>query len=117
MLKSIRARDGFVCRTPDCGCEVPLENSHLTPFRDGTPAQLEFLRQHCATCNVLIETGTLKVVGYAPYERYYDADGQFLGYGYSRRNSHVGTSGGVVRPVPRPKNEPPECRSSGAAQG
>ncbi len=92
VLKKIGARDGFVCRTPDCGCEVPLENSHLLKYCDGTPALLEWLRLHCASCNDLIESEALKVVGTAPYERYYNRDGDFLGFGYSRKSSHVGIS-------------------------
>jgi deoxycytidylate deaminase len=89
--KRINARDGLVCRTPDCGCEGPLENSHLQPYCEGTPPLLELIRKHCASCNDMIETGALRVVGYAPFDRYYNADNDFLGWGYFRRNSHVGT--------------------------
>jgi len=107
--KRIHARDGFVCRTPGCGCALPLEMSHLTPFRDGTPPVLEHLRQHCATCNDLIETGRLRVSGHAPYERYYSADGEFLGFGYSRSRPHVGTGrewDGVARKAAPEAPEP-----------
>ena len=115
ILRQIEARDGFVCRTPDCGCEVPLENSHLTPFCDGTPALLEYIRKHCATCNDMIESGALRVVGCAPYERYYDADGKFLGYGYYRRNSHVGTEAFDDRPGQKAGREPPGSGVTGSA--
>ena len=68
----------------------PLEIGHLKRFAEGTPSIEDWLRQECGTCNDLIETGRLRVVGTAPYERYYDADGNFLGHGYQRRSSHVG---------------------------
>ncbi len=82
--RMIQARDGFVCRAPGCENEVPLHNSHLESYCDGTPATPENMRQHCANCNQLIENGNLRVVGMAPWERYYDAKGNFLGYGYDR---------------------------------
>ena len=71
--RRIEARDGHRCRVPGCGNPIPLEQSHLKPFRDGTPATPENLAQHCSTCNVLIETGRLRVEGEAPLERYYRA--------------------------------------------
>ena len=49
------------------------------------------LREQCAACNALIESGKLRVVGAAPFERYYDADHVFLGFGFERSGTHVGT--------------------------
>jgi len=113
VLKKVEARDGFVCRTPSCECEIPLENSHLKRYCEGTPASEEHLRKHCGTCNDLIESGSLRVVGYAPYERYYTADGEFLGYGYSRKSSHVGPGAGGTRPG---SEEPPGSNGNGSAR-
>ena len=64
--------------------------SRLLAFAKGTPPILEQLREQCGSCNELIKTGRLRVVGTAPYERYYSADGEFLGFGYQRGSSHVG---------------------------
>jgi hypothetical protein len=90
LRKEIQARDGFVCRNPACRCEGPLQDSHLEPFCEGAPSIKELIRQHCGTCNELIRTERLRVVGKAPYERYYDAEGTFLGFGYGRSGTHVG---------------------------
>jgi hypothetical protein len=91
--RRIEARDGYRCRVPGCGCPVPLEKSHLKPFRDGTPATTENLAQHCATCNDLIETGRLRVEGVAPLEKYYRANGDFVGFGFDPV-PHVGKPDG-----------------------
>jgi hypothetical protein len=107
VLKRLRARDGSVCRTPICGCEVPLEIGHLEEFAKGTPPILEQLREQCATCNELIKTGRLRVVGHAPYERYYGADGEFLGFGYQRGSSHVETGEGGEPSGPNGAGGPP----------
>ncbi|MEN8151732.1 MAG: hypothetical protein ABFS86_18090 [Planctomycetota bacterium] len=96
--RHVEARDGHRCRRPGCSNPVPLEQSHLKPFRDGTPATPEFLAQHCATCNDLIESGRLRVEGRAPLERYYltreggageGGDGQFVGWGFDP-SPHIG---------------------------
>ena len=91
--RRVEARDGHRCRRPGCSNPVPLEQSHLRPFRDGTPATPEFLAQHCATCNDLIEAGRLRVEGRAPLEKYYLAgkggDGDFVGWGFDP-SPHVG---------------------------
>jgi len=87
--RHVEARDGHRCRRPGCSSPVPLEQSHLRPFRDGTPPTAENLAQHCATCNDLIETGRLRVEGSAPLERYRLGNGDFLGYGFDP-SPHVG---------------------------
>ena len=54
----------------------------------------EFLGQQCATCNDLVEVGRLRIQGEAPFEKYYLADGTFLGHGFDPEPApHVGKSG------------------------
>ena len=104
--KIVRARDGMVCRMPGCASDGPLHNSHLKPFSEGTPAIPETIREHCGGCNGLVESGKIQIVGYAPYERYYDDKGNFLGFAYDRKfrrkkdpkSSHMGT-------LPEPSEE------------
>ena len=83
---------------------MPLEQSHLKPFREGTPPTPEYLAQHCATCNDLIETGRLRVEGRAPLERYYDGEGKLLGYGFDP-SPHVGKSAATAE---RGGGDPPK---------
>lgn len=104
-LKLIEARDGMRCSTPGCTCAGPLENGHLTPFRDGTPADPEMIRKQCATCNVLVESERLVITGRAPFEEYTTANGEYLGIGYdpeprTRSDPHVGTGDAVTREPP-----------------
>jgi hypothetical protein len=106
--KRVEARDGHRCRVPGCRNRVPLEKSHLKPFRDGTPPRPENLAQHCATCNVLIETGRLVVEGEAPLERYYRANGEFVGHGFDPA-PHVGNS---VRASRKDGADPPRTVSA-----
>ena len=87
------------------------------PYRDGTPPTEEYLRQHCATCNDLIETGRLRVVGLAPFERYYDPDGNLLGFGYSRSDPHVGTRDHPVVRARRASWDPLKTVPIGSARG
>ncbi len=52
--------------------------------------------QQCATCNDLIESGALEVLGRAPFEKYYQRDGTFMGWGFDpsrfeQCDAHVGT--------------------------
>ena len=110
----IEARGGFRCETPGCGEELPLDGSHLRPYRDGTPPLREYLALHCSGCNQSIEQKQLRVMGTAPYARYYDRHGEFLGFGYQAereesrpRNTHVGENG-------RPVKKPPGKGKSGA---
>lgn len=103
--KRIAARDGHRCRTPDCGNPVPIEVGHMEkPFREGVPMTREFLGQQCATCNDLIESGKLRVMGLPPFEQYYLADGTFLGFGFDPKPwaslPHVGDGSGRVRERP-----------------
>jgi len=106
--RRIEARDGFRCRTPGCENPVPLQASHLKPFRDGTPMTEEFLCQHCAGCNDLIEAKKIKIEGEAPLERYYRPDGSFRGYGFDHRAfPHVGPDGRLIREA---TGDPPEGR-------
>ena len=93
--KIIEARDGFRCRTPDCGNPVPLEMGHMTPYCEGTPTLPEHIGMQCEACNKMILTGALQVSGEAPFEKYHLKDGTFLGYGFDPY-SHVGT--GSVAP-------------------
>jgi hypothetical protein len=91
----VEARDGFRCRVPGCGCAGPLEFSHLERFADGAPMAPEVLVQHCATHNVQLEAGSLRVEGQAPFEQYFQSDGTYLGVGYdpvprSPGMSHMG---------------------------
>lgn len=55
----------------------------------------------CKACNKLIEERRLRVVGVAPFEKYYRADGTFLGYGYDPNPvngvPHVGQDDGAGR--------------------
>jgi hypothetical protein len=117
VLKRVRARDGSVCRTPVCGCEVPLEIGHLEDFAKGAPPILELLREQCGTCNELVKTGRLRIVGHAPYERYYAADGEFLGFGYQRGSSHTGTGDGGGEPGRNGAERPPGSREDGRRAG
>jgi hypothetical protein len=100
--RHVEARDGHRCRRPGCGNPVAMEMSHLKPFRDGTPPTAEFLAQHCATCNDLIETGRLRVEGEAPLEQYWLAGAgepmaaEYLGYGFDPA-PHVGKPGSSAR--------------------
>jgi hypothetical protein len=107
LRRYIEARDGHRCRVPGCSNPLPLEDGHLgVPFRDGAPMAPPFLGQMCAAHNRMIETGALRVEGYAPFERYYLADGTFLGRGNDptprvRGDPHVGRRG------KRGQGEPP----------
>lgn len=108
--RRIEARDGHRCRRPGCANPVPLEASHLKPYRDGTPPTPGNLVQHCATCNDLIETGRLKVEGSAPLEQYYLASGEYIGHGFDPA-PHVGKRG---RAQPRGDADPPGSSSDAA---
>jgi hypothetical protein len=106
LQREIQARDGFRCRVPGCGNYL-LENGHMeTPFSEGAPMSREHLGLQCATCNRLIEKGRLRIVGHAPYEKYYLSDGTFLGWGFDpepfeHENPHVGkcVDGASERPA------------------
>jgi hypothetical protein len=103
--KRISARDGYRCRTPGCTNSIPIENGHMEgAFRDGVPMSAAYVGHQCAACNRLIEQGRLRVVGYPPYEKYYQANGRFLGYGYDpipfSRVPHVGNGSDRVRERP-----------------
>ena len=52
----------------------------------------ELLGTQCEPHNKMLETGALRVEGYAPFERYYRRDGTFVGIGYD--------------PKPRPMGDP-----------
>lgn len=105
----IEARDGFRCRVPECGNTVALEGGHMeTPFRDGAPNDTRNVGEQCSVHNREIETGALRVVGHAPFEKYYLRDGTFLGWGFDpeafeQKNHHVGNgveAGKRAPPVP-----------------
>jgi HNH endonuclease len=103
----IEARDGFRCSVPGCLNQLPLEGGHIRPFSEGGPNTAKNMATQCKACNALIEEGRLRVVGAAPFEKYYRGDGDFLGWGFdptpfgarglgeSRRESlsHVGRGG------------------------
>ena len=78
----IEARDGNRCRTPGCSCPGPLDIGHLEAHRDGGPVTIENAVQQCTACNGMIESGALRVLGRAPFEKYYLRDGTFLGWGF-----------------------------------
>ena len=103
--RRIEARDGFRCRVPGCQNAVPLENSHVTPHREGVPATEEYIGQHCASCNTLIEAQRLTVKGLYPFEEYWLADGTYLGVGYDP-TPRLGDS----RKRPDEGESPPESR-------
>ena len=103
----IEARDGFRCRVSECGNTVALEGGHMgTPFRDGAPNDTRNMGEQCSVHNREIETGALRVVGHAPFEKYYLRDGTFLGIGYDPRarrmgdphgDPHAGNGGGASK--------------------
>ena len=101
--KLIEARDGFICRNPACRNELPLHGSHLKPHRHGAPPTPENMRMHCGGCNTFIEEEKIRILGIAPFERYYTAGGDFLGYGYD--------------PEPRSEELPPDRKSSHVGNG
>jgi len=108
ILGQLVERDGKLWRRDECPGWVPPAWSeeasryvaasvrrHLEPHRAGGPVTPENAVQHCATCNRMIETGALRVVGRAPFEKYYLRDGTFLGWGFDpepfeQGDAHVG---------------------------
>ena len=51
------------------------------------------------------------------YERYYNVDGDFLGFGYSRKSSHVGIRPKTDQAAKAGSREPPEGGLNGSARG
>ena len=97
------------------GCPGPLDVSHIEPHRDGGPASKDNIGMACASCNQMIESRALRVVGRAPFEKYYLRDGTFLGWGFDperfeQEKPHVGTgriAGDRAPPGPNGRRKKP----------